>query len=120
MSVETVKNAIGYYFRIFFCPDYDIDIYWFYESLIYDNITTLNSPFPLETVLRTLVRVSLDAKEKKLMVHHNVANSLLDKVGTILNLQYKEIVGLTSPASQLIDFTEQDSLRKDPTITPCE
>ena len=27
MPVETLKNALDYYFRIFFCPDYDIHIY---------------------------------------------------------------------------------------------
>ena len=117
MSLETVKKAIGYYFRIFFCPDYDIDIYLFYQKLISDKNTILNSALPLETVLRTLVRVALEAKEKKLKEHHNVAKILLDRIATSLNLQYKDIIALSSLASQLIDFPDQ---RADPTVNPRE
>ena len=116
MSLETMKKAIGYYFRIFFCPDYDIDIYLFYEKLISNKNTFLNSALPLETFLRTLARVSLEAREKKLKEHHNVAKILLDRIATSLNLQYKDIVALSFPASQLIDFPDQ----RDPEVIPRE
>ena len=112
MSVETMKNAIDYNFRIVqnFCPDYGRwfedygrDIYGFYRKLFVRS--------PLETVLRTLARVSFEAKEKKLMEHHNVANTLLDRIATTLNLQYKDIVNMTSPASHLVDFPHQQADR---------
>ena len=62
MPVETLKNALDYYFRIFFCPDYDTNTYSNFYKMMFEA-------FPMETVLRTLVRVSLEAKEKKQIEH---------------------------------------------------
>ena len=114
LSLKTLETALWYYFKLVFCPDIDLSLALFYEYLILDNITILNSPFPLDTVLRTLTRVSLEAMEKKQREQYNVANTLLDRAATILNLQYKDIVVMTSQASQLIEVFEDHQL--DPAI----
>lgn len=99
--LETLETAIDQSFNIFFCPDYDLSVIDFYWSLFNET------EYRLETMLRTLARVSREAKEKKLTNHHNVANTLLDRAATIYGLQYKDIVAMTSQASQLINRESQ-------------
>ena len=76
-----------------FCPDYDPLIVKYYEDLV--------TNFPLETILKTLARVLLVAKEKKLTEHYQTAKALLDKITTMMNLQYRDIAVLTTGAAEL-------------------
>ena len=76
-----------------FCPYYDPLIVQFYSDLV--------ANFPLETILKTLARVLLVAKEKKLTEHYQTALALLDKITTMMNLQYRDIALLTTGAAEL-------------------
>ena len=71
----------------------DFSIVTFYRELI-EN-------FPLETVLKTLARILLVAKEKKLTEHYEIAKTLFDKTRTMMNLQYRDIAVMTTGAKEL-------------------
>ena len=88
-----LEIATSLYHRIVFCPDYDPLIVKYYEDLV--------TNFPLETILKTLARVLLVAKEKKLTEHYQTAKALLDKITTMMNLQYRDIAVMTTGASEL-------------------
>ena len=62
--------------------------------------------YPLETILKTLARVLLVAKEKKLTEHYETALALLDKIRTMMNLQYRDIALLTTGAAELELFQQ--------------
>ena len=85
--------AALFYHRIVFCPYYDPLIVKFYEDLL-EN-------FPLETILKTLARVLLVAKEKELTEHYQTAKAILDRVTTMMNLQYRDIAVMTTGATEL-------------------
>ena len=76
-----------------FCPDYDPLIVQFYEDLV-EN-------FPLDTILKTLARVLLVAKEKDLTELYQTAKAILDKITTMKNLQYRDIAVMTTGAAEL-------------------
>ena len=57
--------------------------------------------FPLETILKTLARVLFVAKEKDLTGHYQTAKAILDKVTTMMNLQYRDIAVMTTGATEL-------------------
>ena len=85
--------AALFYHRFVFCPYYDPLIVKFYEDLL-EN-------FPLETILKTLARVLLVAKEKGLTEHYQTAKAILDRVTTMMNLQYRDIAVMTTGATEL-------------------
>ena len=62
--------------------------------------------FPLETILKTLARVLFVAKEKELTEHYQTAKAILDKVTTMMNLQYRDIALLTTGYSDLKDYPD--------------
>ena len=62
--------------------------------------------FPLETILKTLARVLLVAKEKELTEHYQTAKAILDKVTTMMNLQYRDIAVMTTGAAELELFQQ--------------
>ena len=100
--------AASLYHRIVFCPNYDPLIVQFYEELV-DN-------FPLETILKTLARVLLVAKEKKLREHYGAALALLERITTMMNLQYRDIAVMTTGAAELELFQHlKDHLLTDDT-----
>ena len=96
ITKETLERATAIYFRIVFCPDYDLEIVKFYQEL-FEN-------FSLETVLRTLARILYMAREKNLAVHYNTAWALFNKTTTMMNLQHRDIALLTTGASELEHF----------------
>ena len=67
--------------------------------------------FPLETILKTLARVLLVAKEKKLTEHYQTAKALLDKITAMMNLQYRDIALLTTGAAELELYQELKDYR---------
>ena len=89
----SLETAASLYYRIVFCPYYDPLIVQFYEDLV--------ANFPLETILKTLARVLLVAKEKKQTEHYQTALALLDKITTMMNLQYRDIAVITTGAAEL-------------------
>ena len=90
--------AALFYHRIVFCPYYDPLIVKFYEDLL-EN-------FPLETILKTLARVLLVAKEKGLTEHYQTSKTILDRVTTMMNLQYRDIALLTTSLTDLKHYPE--------------
>ena len=90
--------AASLYHRIVFCPYYDPLIVEFYEDLVVN--------FPLETILKTLARVLLVAKEKELTEHYQTAKAILDKVTTMMSLQYRDIAVMTTGAVELELFQQ--------------
>ena len=62
--------------------------------------------FPLETILKTLARVLLVAKEKELTEHYQTAKAILDKVTTMMNLRYRDIAVMTTGAVELELYPE--------------
>ena len=70
--------------------------------------------FPLETILKTLARVLLVAKEKKLTEHYQTAKALLDKITTMMNLQYRDIAVLTTGAAELELYQQLNNYHQNP------
>ena len=93
ISEESLEAAASLYHSIVFCPDSDPLIVKFYKNLV--------EHFPLETILKTLARILLVAKEKELTEHYQTAKAILDKLTTIMNLQYRDIAVMTTGASEL-------------------
>ena len=93
--------AVAIYFRIVFCPDYDPEIVKFYQEL-FEN-------FPLDTILRTLARILYVAREKNLVEHYNTAWALFNETTTIMKLQHRDIVLLTTGAAELEHFPDLKS-----------
>ena len=60
----------------------------------------------METILKTLARVLLVAKEKELTEHYQTAKAILDKVTTMMNLQYRDIAVMTTGAAELELFQQ--------------
>ena len=98
ISEESLEIAARLYHRIVFCPYYDPLVVKFYGDLM-EN-------FPLETILKTLARVLLVAKEKELTEHYQTAKAILTKVTTMMNLQYREIAVMTTGATELELYQE--------------
>ena len=98
ITEETLEIAAKIYFQIAFCPDFDSSAVGFYQDL-FEN-------FPLETVLKTLARILLMAKEKKLSEHYEIAKALFDKTTTMMSLQYRDIAVITTGTQELQLYPE--------------
>ena len=70
------------------CPSIDFQTFDFYQNL-FEN-------FPLETVLKTLARILLEANDKSLTEQYQAAKTLFDKITEMMNLQYRDIAVITT------------------------
>ena len=95
ISEETLEIAARIYFEIVFCPDVDLQIVQFYRNLFQN--------FAMETILKTLTRILLEAKEKK-HEHYQAAQTLFDKTTTMMDLEYRDIVAMTTGSSELKQY----------------
>ena len=93
ITEETLESTARLYFGVIFCPDSDQGTEEFYESLL--------EKFPIETIVKTLARILSVANEKKLTEHYQTAMDIFDKISTMLNFQSRDIVRMTTPASEL-------------------
>ena len=98
ITEKTLRASIATYFAIVFCLDYDRDIFSFYYKLFTGK--------PVETVVKTLVRILYKSKEKRWTQQYRVARALFDQIAIITNLEYKDIALRTSQASQLKLFPQ--------------
>ena len=98
ISEESLEIVASFYHSIVFCPYYNPLVVKFYKDLV-EN-------FPLETILKTLARVLFVAKEKELTEHYQTAKAILDKVTTMMNLQYRDIAVMTTGAAELDLFQQ--------------
>lgn len=98
ISEETLEIAAKIYFRTIFCPDYDVLTLKFYQELI-EN-------FSLETVLKTLARISFVANENKLEKDFLIAKDIFDEMSKMMKLQYRDIAVVTTGASELQLYQE--------------
>ena len=98
INEEHLEIAAGIYFEIVFCPNLGPGSINFYQNLFKN--------FPLETVLKTFTRILLEANEKKLKNHYQVATTLYDKTTEMMNLQYRDIAFLTTGLFDLKHYPE--------------
>ena len=106
ITEESLEIAAKIYFQIVFCHDYDLASLNFYQNL-FEN-------FPLETVLKTLARILLVAKEKNLSEHYEIAKALFDRTTTTMNLQYRDIAVMTTETAELDLFPDLKNLQPNP------
>ena len=97
ISEENLKIAARIYFEIVFCPDSDLQIVDFYRNLFQN--------FALETILKTLTRILLEANENK-HEHYQAAKTLFDKTTTMMDLEYRDIVAMTTGSSELKQYPQ--------------
>ena len=93
ISEETLETAAYYYYGMFFCPEVQKQMVDFYQNLFQN--------FSLEIVLKTLTRILSVAKERKLTQNYNTALKLFQKATKMMNLQYKNVIAITTRASEL-------------------
>ena len=88
ISEEDLEIAARVYFEMASCPSIDFQTFDFYQNL-FEN-------FPLETVLKTLARILLEANDKSLTEQYQAAKTLFDKITEMMNLQYRDIAVITT------------------------
>ena len=100
ISEENLKIAARIYFEIVFCPDSDLQIVDFYRNLFQN--------FALETILKTLTRILLEANKNKddINEHYQTAKTLFDKITTMMDLEYKDIVTMTTGSYELKKYPQ--------------
>ena len=97
ITKENLEIANSLTFGIFFCSS-EVKLLKFYRELF--------ETFSLETTLKVLARILTDSKEKKLTYYYNIAKVLFDKSTKLMNLRNKDIVILTTSATDLDPDTD--------------
>ena len=92
ITEESLEIANSITFGIYFCSS-EVELLKFYQELF--------GRFSFETVLKVLARIISVTKEKKLVQYYNTAKKLFDKTTRVMNLRNKDIVFLTTAASEL-------------------
>ena len=103
---QTLDLAARCYFNAMFCSDHDPEMVEFYQNLLLH--------FPLETVLKSLARILFVTNKKKLTSDYIVAKTLFDKITTMMDLQYKDIVLLTTRATEIELYEDLEDHQLDP------
>ena len=101
VSDETLEMAAKNYFSLVFCPDNVAVTIEFYQNL-FEN-------FPVESILKTLVRLVYVAKEKKLTEHYRTAMFFFNEITATLNLTNKDIAVMTTSFTELQEYEELKS-----------
>ena len=109
ITEKTLELSAYNYHAVFFCPVVQKQMIEFYQNL-FEN-------FSLETVLKTLVRIMSFAIERNSIQNYNAAKELFNITSVKLNLQYGDIIAITSGTSELKLYEEQ---KTDKTIKDLE
>ena len=106
LTRHTLELAAKSYFDAMFCTDHDPKMVEFYQNLL--------ETFPLETVLKSLARILLVSNKKRLTSDYIIAKALFDKLTTMMNLQYKDILLLTTGAAETELYEDIENHQMDP------
>ena len=114
---ETLEIAADMYFTVITCPFQNSKMSFilkFYKKLFEEE--------SLETALKSLARILYVMVNENNKVYdyeeYNIAKALFDKTSRVLNLQNREIVLLTTAASELELYKGQQNWTLNLNITP--
>ena len=103
---HTLELAAKFYFDAMFCFDHD--------PKMVESSQNLLETFPLETVLKSLARILFVTNKKRLTSDYIIAKALFDKLTTMMNLQYKDILLLTTGAAETELYEDIENHQMDP------